>query len=119
MTRIREVALVNSTDYSLDSRIRKPERLDETMTRSDSEVQHQGRSPPNKQCLHCLGVSLIKNVATPARRCPLLGLKRTSQECTALSAFDPKRKLAAQICSDAPDRVAILSGRRPMQESSS
>ena len=35
MTRIREVALVNSTDYSLDSRIRKPERLDETMTRSD------------------------------------------------------------------------------------
>src|SRR5262249_50344342 len=31
--RIREVALVNSTDYSLDGRIRKPERLDETMTR--------------------------------------------------------------------------------------
>jgi hypothetical protein len=25
------------------------------------------------------------------RRCPLSGVKRTSQECTAMSAYDPKR----------------------------
>ena len=52
MTRIREVALVNSTDYSLDSRIRKPERLDETMTRSDIiDVLKRLRFDVDDQCV--------------------------------------------------------------------
>ena len=51
MRRIREAALVNSTDYSLDSRIRKPERLDETMTRSDIiDVLKRLRFDVDDQC---------------------------------------------------------------------
>jgi CheY-like chemotaxis protein len=31
-------------------------------------------------------------------RCPLLGVKRTSEECAAMSAFDPKRTFAVRDC---------------------
>jgi len=34
-------------------------------------------------------------------QCLLLGVKRTSEECPAMSAFDPKRTLAAKSCRDA------------------
>ena len=50
----------------------------------------------------------IENVACPLLaqsghsttefQCPLLGVKRTSEECAAMSAFDPKRTLTAQDC---------------------
>jgi hypothetical protein len=59
MTPIREVALVNSTDYSLESRIRKPERLDETMTRSDIiDVLKRLRFDVDDQCTIWLGRSV-------------------------------------------------------------
>src|SRR6516162_8358516 len=35
-------------------------------------------------------------------RCPLLGVKRTSQECAAMSAFDPKRTTEPQSASFKP-----------------
>ena len=31
------------------------------------------------------------------QQCPLLGVKRTSEECGAMSAFDPKRTLASPL----------------------
>src|SRR5215472_16377764 len=37
-------------------------------------------------------------------QCLLLGVKRTSEECAAMSAFDPKRKWNASFCCDAQSR---------------
>src|SRR5215469_9896091 len=40
--------------------------------------------------------------------CLLSGVKRTSQECTAMSAFDPKRTLAVQYSCDAQHGPAAV-----------
>ena len=38
----------------------------------------------------------------------LLGVKRTSRRIIAMSAFDPKRTSAIQICRDAPCTVSVV-----------
>jgi hypothetical protein len=42
------------------------------------------------------------------RRCPLLGVKRTSPADYPMSAFDPKRTSVIQICCDAPCTVSMV-----------
>ena len=69
MTRIKEVALVNSTDYPLDSRIRKPERLDETMTRSDI-IDKRLRFDVDDQCAIWLDRSVRDFLVTALTNAP-------------------------------------------------
>ena len=49
--------------------------------------------------LHCICLLLAQSRhRTVEFRCPLLGVKQTSQECTAMSAFDPKRTFDPEYC---------------------
>jgi len=47
------------------------------------------------------------------RQCPFLGVKRTSMGTHPMSAFDPKRTLAAQVCPQAskPGQVGTIVAR--------